>query len=175
MYKLRIILLALSFSSCNGQTIQWKEYNGKTFSISSPINWERTKNLTEDTFIFKSTKESSSDKFQENFNVIIQDLGSKGMSLKEYSDLTYNQVKQAIGEKSILDFKKSLLSGQTAKEMSYLLPSNPSRNQFIDLKVWQKWIIKDNKAYVVTFTAQKEKYDSYIEMAEKMFNLFKVK
>lgn len=175
MHKFYIILLVISFSSCKSQTTEWKKYDGKAFSISSPSNWERTKNLTEDTFIFKSIKESSSDKFQENFNVIIQDLSSQKMSLEDYSKLTYNQVKQAVGENYISQYKNVSLSNQEAKEMSYILPSNPERNQFMNLKVWQKWIIKDDRAYVLTFTAQKEKFDNYVKIAEEMFTSFIVK
>lgn len=167
------LLISFFVISCS-QDVDWKKYDGINFSISSPKDWERTKTANNDTFVFKTKKESSSDTFQENFNVIIQDLGT-GMSLKDYSELTYNQVKQAIGEKSILDFKDASLSNQLAKEMSYVIPKNPSAQQYIDLKVWQKWIIKDNKAYILTYTAEKGKFDNYKSIAEKMFGFFNLK
>ena len=165
-------ILSFLVFSCSQDT-EWNQYKGIYFTINAPKDWEQSK--SENVLVFKTKRESSSATFQDNFNVIVQDLGAEKMSLDDYSELTYNQVKQAVGEKFILNFKDATLSGIKAKDMSYIIPKDSTRKRYLDLEVHQKWIVKGNKAYVLTYTSQKENYEKYKVIVEKMFSSFKLK
>jgi len=40
---------------------------------------------------------------------------------------------------------------------------------------FQVWTIKDNKAYVITYTAETSQYSDYLKTAQKMINSFEIK
>lgn len=165
-------LMCVFVFSCN-QDIDFKQYNYDSFAINSPKDWSQSK--TKNIVVFKAKRESSSDTFLDNFNVIVQGLGEGNMSLKDYSELTYNQIKQAFGDESILEFKNTLLSDKEAKEIIYSIPRNPASQIYVELKAYQKWVIKDNKAFVLTFTAQEKNFEKNRTIVEKMFDSFKLK
>jgi hypothetical protein len=43
----------------------------------------------------------------------------------------------------------------------------------LSLKVKQYWFIKNNKAYLLTYTAEESKYDEYEDVATEMMMSFK--
>lgn len=173
--KLFYITLLLIFNSCSSQDKKiYKDYNSKEYTISYEQSWQLKipqKNLVQ----FFSNKENEKDTFQENFNVIIQDLSGQNMTIDSYSDLTIGQITNAIGKESILEFKDVEVQGTNGKEIIYKMPISSPTGQREELKLKQRWFIKADKAYLLTFTAKKDTYSKYIETAEQMFNSFKLK
>ena len=166
-----ISLFLWFFTSCSAQ--EMKVFESESYQTSYPINW--TKQQKQSAVFFLSPKENEKDLFQENVNVIIQDLSSQPMTLEDYTNLTKNQITQALGSSAIESVKDINFAGQQAKEMVYTMPKNPIQGRNQNLKLRQIWFIKGNNAYLLTYTAQSSEYDKFLETAKAIFDSFKLK
>lgn len=161
---LQISILLIMFGSyTQGKMIK---HTGQNYEILYPAGW--IKQEKSNVLIFMSPRENERDLFQENVNLILQDLSQQPMSLEEYTELTKKQVTDNIGAKAIVSLKATTLAGQQAMEFVYNM-----YYQGRNLKVKQYWFIKSNIAYVFTFTAEQSQYGGYESTALEMIKSFK--
>ncbi len=165
------LIMIIGSSSCSQE--EWNKHSGDNYEISHPSSWIKQQKGT--AFFFLSQKENEKDLFQENVNVMVQDLSKQPMTLEDYTNLTKQQVKQAFGSSAIVSIKGLNFAGQQAKEMVYIMPKNPMQGRNLNLKLRQVWFIKGNKAYLITYTAESSEYDNYLETAEGIFDSFKLR
>lgn len=137
------------------------------FSIKYPETW--TKQPNPNIMVFLSPKEGVMDMFQENVNVILQDLSRQPMSLEQYTAITKKQVVDNFGASSILSIKDIIIAGEHAKELTYNMNYQGKK-----LKVKQSWLLKGNSAYLLTYTAEPEQYVKYESLAMEMIQSFKI-
>lgn len=144
------LLVAFSVSTA------WVDYVDKeaNFKIAYPENWIADKQLN--IWMFLAPKENEDDVFQENVNLIIQDLSAQPMSLDEFTKTSvaqYNAMPETVKLLSVGDAKMAGHEAKTAVlTMDYLgLP----------LKLKQYWFIVKNKAYLFTYTAHESTYSRY--------------
>jgi serine/threonine-protein kinase len=163
-----LLITLLSCSSINW--LNYKDDNNK-FSISYPETWD--KNINNGMVVFFTKKENQEDLFRDNINIIVQNLSNQPLTLEEYTNLTKQQVINEVGASAIQSTNDVILAGQKAKEMIYIIPKNPLRNQ-LDLKIRQVWFIQNNKAYLLTYTAEKDKYEKYLQEVLKIDASFKL-
>lgn len=136
------------------------------FSINYPDMWQ--KNIKGSTLTFLSSKENDKDGFNENVNIIVQDLSKQPINIEEYTALTKKQVVSAFGESAIISLKNIKLGNFSAKEMVYNM-NYKGRN----LKIKQDWVVKGNTAYLLTYTAEPQEYDHFLETASKIMDSLK--
>ena len=166
-----LLLTLVILSNCSAE--EWIKYTHNNYEISYPKSWiKQQKGLTT---LFLSQKENEKDLFQENVNTMVQDLSKQPMTLEEYTNLTKQQITQALGANSIVSIKDLNFAGQQAKEMVYNIPKNPMQGSNLNLKIRQVWFIKDSKAYLITYTAESSEYDNYLGTAKGIFDSFKLK
>jgi serine/threonine-protein kinase len=134
--------------------------------MNYPENW--VQQFTSNTLMFLSPREDDKDLFQENVNLMLQDLSNQSMSLEQYTELSQKQTMDHIDSSAIISLKNATIEGQQAKEFIYNL-SYHERN----LKVKQYWFIKDNIAYVFTYTAEQSQFSNYESTAMEMIRSFK--
>lgn len=130
------------------------------YKISYPSDWSEIDKSVSPLLDFgaNSALENGSDKFAENFNVVIDNNDLKGMSLDEYSKLTLDAIKTYLpGSKIISKGFESTTSGTRCAfaQYTHAYDSKP-------LKVLVYMYIANNKAYVVTCTAEIDNFDSYL-------------
>ena len=118
---------------------------------------------------FLSPQESASDIFQENLNLIVQDLSTQPMTLQEYTELSVGQVEQFITDARILDSSATTLDGNSAHKLVY----TGKQGQY-SLKWMQVWTVIDNTAYVLSYTAEANKYNDFLDTAQEMVNSFEI-
>lgn len=161
-------LLLLCLLACTPQT-KWLTYTDATnkFTINYPDKWVKKNNVN--SIVFLSPKENDKDLFQENLNLMLQDLSKKPMNLEQYTELTKKQIVDNLGASAIVSLKNVTISGQQGKEFVYNM--NYQGNK---LKVKQCWIIKNHNAYLLTYTAEPEQYNKYENIAVEMMNSFKL-
>ena len=89
-------LLLLCLLACTPQT-KWLTYTdaANKFTINYPDKWVKKNNVN--AIVFLSPKESDKDLFQENANLMLQDLSQKPMNLEQYTELTKKQVTDNLG------------------------------------------------------------------------------
>lgn len=119
--------------------------------------------------IFFSDQKNSSDLFQENLNVLVQDLSAQPMTLAEYTDLSIEQIKLFVSDSKILSSKKITLAGNLANELIY----TGKQGQF-DLKWKQIYTIIGDTAYILTYTSEIDDFDNYLEGFNQIFASFKL-
>ena len=166
-----LIFLALTINSVFvfGQT-EWKTISENNFKIEYPDNWELNKSGQMGTkFILFSKLSNSTDKFRENVNLIIQDLTGSNITLDKYVEISENQIKTLVVNGRIIESKRI-----SDKEFEYHKMIYTGKQGVFDLKFIQYYWVIDNKAFVLTFTAEINEFDNFVQIGEKIMNSFKI-
>jgi len=132
-----------------------------------PASW--AKQEKSNAIFFLSPKENEKDLFQENVNLMLQDLSQQSMSLEQYTELTKKQVVDNFGASAIISLKNTTIAGQQGKEFVYSM-----NYQGRSLKLKQYWFIKGNIAYLFSYTADPTKYEKYESVVTEMIKSFKI-
>lgn len=137
------------------------------YTIQYPANWEQQYfgNATS----FLSPLENKTDSFQENVNVLIQDLSSQPMSLKDFTDLSKKQYTDGYGPSAIISLKDTTFLGNQAEAGIFKIDYNGT-----PIKLEQYWFIKNNSAFILTYTADPGQFSKYRKTAEKVMRSFKL-
>ncbi len=164
MLQLAIILITLG--GCTQEKMV--KYTGKNYEMLYPVSW--VKQERSNAIFFLSPKENEKDLFQENVNLMLQDLSQQPMNLEQYTDLTKKQVISSFGALAIVSLKNTTISGYPAKEFVYNM-NYQGRN----LKLKQYWLIKENIAYLFSYTTEPTKYEKYENIVTKIIKSFSLK
>jgi hypothetical protein len=145
----------------------WQSYKNEVrkLSVQYPSDWKLSENENNTVFLAISPRTSEQD-FMENVNLMIQNLGGLNIDLEKYTDISTNQVETMLPEGKVLSIKDITFKNMPAKELIY----SGKYNGVIDLKWKQIYFIKGSEAYVLTYTAALEAYETYLANAEKIFN-----
>ncbi|GGG50943.1 hypothetical protein [Bizionia arctica] len=169
--KIKLLLISLiifQFASCqSNKKSNIKEINKNGYIISYPSNLksdESGKHGSE--FLLFTEKTDSTDNFSENINLIIQNLETLNLDLNKFVEITENQIKA----------NGNLISSERIKnntsEFQKIIYSVPLNN--FDLKFIQYDFVVNNKAYILTFTAKENEFDTYSFEMEKIMKTFKI-
>lgn len=148
-----------------------KEYENAAngFSLQYPKEWSLQEGAAGTVAAFLSPAEGTSDTFQENITVTVQDLSQQPMDLKAYTELSTKQVETMF--KTTLDKNEDIKLGDLdAHEVVY-----NAKQQNMDLRFHQVFAVQNNKAYILTFTAKQDTFDKMDESAQKAFETFRLK
>lgn len=159
-----LICLVSTLSSCSQSTrYSNKQYH---FSLKAPSGWSVKENTAGAAVILLSPQQGSLDVFQENVNVVVQDLKMRPMALQEFSLTAINQLKAMYNNIEILKTDSIWLSGRNGTRLEYIVRAE------IHLHIIQVWTIKDKKAYMITFSADVDRYPQYATIADQVINSF---
>lgn len=171
--SLLFLLLALTFSA-NAQnkgadsllTISRTQY-----SIGYPRSWsvDTSKTMGMDLLI-RSPKSDSLDIFNENMNVFVQGLQGQGYYLSKMGKESEAQIRNMITDVEILE--SSLDS--SAAEPYYTLRYNGRFGKYI-VTATQRYYLKNEVGYALTFTMIKGKESEYAAIARQMFDSFRLR
>jgi eukaryotic-like serine/threonine-protein kinase len=164
MKMLQLAIILATFGSCSQEKMV--KYKGKNYEILYPASW--AKQEKSNAIFFMSPKENEKDLFQENVNVMLQDLSQQSMNLEQYTELTKKQVIDNFGATAIVSLKNITIAGQQGKEFVYSM-NYKGRS----LKLKQYWFIKENIAYLFSYTAELLKYEKYEKIATEIVQSFK--
>ena len=114
---------------------------------------------------FFSPLEAESDNFKERVSVLVENLPSD-VSLDQYTEDSIAEIKKLsdpnAGEAETVNF-----GAETGRQIVYVGEVNGNMVQRM-----QTWTITNNRAYILTYTAQPENYDDYLPTIEKMIDSF---
>ena len=138
------------------------------FQISYPETWS-TQNR--DDFlamgvIFLSQLEDEDD-FQERVSVLVENLPND-MSLAQYTDESIAEIKR-LSDPEVAEPRAVALGNNQGRRVVYRGEENA-----IPVKRMQTWSVQNNRAYVITYTAEPDIYDSYLPAVEKMLESFTI-
>lgn len=179
MKKLLVILLLLSatvYGQSNEKQVpdemkDWKKYDQPGYSIQYPAEWKLDDNSSGmPSFIIFAPTDSKKDKFKENVNLVIQDLSGKGIDLDEYTRISEGQIGKYFKDGQVIESARIKKDNGEYQKMVYI-----GGQGMFDLKYLAFFWVIDEKAYVLTFTGEKDKYDSYQQTAGWIMNSFQLK
>jgi serine/threonine-protein kinase len=115
-----------------------------------------------------SPLEGTSDDFRENVNVLVQALPDK-VSLDDYTKLSLDQAPKLITGFDLLDQGSTILAGTPAHQVHYRGAQGTFR-----LEWKQVWTVRNGRAFVLTYTAERERYEADLPTAEAVFATFRL-
>ncbi|MFX1256377.1 MAG: PsbP-related protein [Promethearchaeota archaeon] len=137
--------------------------------IKFPSKWEMKENIMDAIVVFLTPIESKLDKFRENLSIMIKMILVEPRLLDEYIEFEINQLKKAILDFRLVEKKKTKLAKIPAYKLVFT-----GKKQEITLKLMQYYALKYNIVYLMTYTAEKYKYDKYLKIILKMIKSFKI-
>ena len=139
-------------------------------SIQFPSNWEKSVNL--DNFVtFRAPPETDSRVYPAALGLKIQELTSQNVSLQEITKVQTSELKKSNLNLKLSESTSTTLEGKPAFRIVFSATDN---NQ-VERKAMQLWTVIGNKAVLITYKAQPDKYSSYLPTIEKMIGSFQVK
>ncbi len=169
MTKLFTFLLLLP-TVVYGQTVnnEWKTLDKPNFSIQYPATWELNQSGQMGTsFILFSALESDQDKFRENINLLIQE--GKNIDLNKFTEISESQIKTLATNAHIIESKR------LKKDIEYHKIIHTADQGIFHLEFEQYYWVINDKAYILTFSAEHTKFENFKTTGEKILNSFKLK
>jgi serine/threonine-protein kinase len=172
-YKQLFLLsaLALQFVSAiaKNKPITWHTLSGENYSIQYPDIWKiDTSGKMGSAFIIITPLEPETDKFRENINLVVQDLKTK-TDLGQFTATSVKQINTYITKAKIISNQTMDTEAGTFQKLVY----TGDQGKF-HLKFVQYCFVKDNKAYVLTFTAEQHAFTGYELTAEQVLESFRI-
>jgi hypothetical protein len=165
---LLLILITFQFvCSQNKQSNKLNEINRNGYSIfynNSLRLDESGRNGTE--FYLFSQKTNSDDNFAENVNLMIQNLETLNIDLNKFVEISENQIKT---HGKLIESKRI----KTIKNEFHVFVYEALMNG-LELKFLQYNFVKNNKAYILTYTGKKADFDKFQAEMEKVMKSFKI-
>jgi hypothetical protein len=176
-FKLLILFIAvLQFTGCQknqkSETTNPKSdskkisRNGYSITYDSGFRLDESGSNGTEFYLF-SQKVKPGDDFVENINLIIQDLGTLKYDLNQFVTLSENQIKT--NGKLIESARKK------SSEKEYHLLIFEGKFNGLDLKFLQYDFVKNDKAYILTFSAKKNEFADNQKKMELIMNTFELK
>jgi hypothetical protein len=139
-------------------------------SIQFPSNWEKSVNL-ENFVTFRAPPETDTRVYPAALGLKIQDLSSQNVSLQEVTKVQMSDLKAASQDLKVSESTSTTLAGKPAHKVVFSATDN---NQ-VERKAMQLWTVIDDKAILITYKAQPDKYSNYLPTVEKMITSLRVK
>ncbi len=165
--SLLLLILCAAFTQVQDQ---WKILDDEKYSIHFPGDWELNQSDQFGTSFFLFSPLGADDQFRENVNLIIEDLTGLQIDLDAYTELADGQLKTVIGEFNLLESKRKKANGQ-----SYHMVLYTGTIDGMSLKIAQHFYVANEKAYVLTFTGEREHFDEFQETGELIMESFVLK
>ena len=145
-------------------------FTGKNYKLQYPKSWtlDTSNAMGPAVFIF-SPLETSEDKFRENVNVLIQNLKGEDINLARYKEITDKQVNDLATDGEIFESSITRKNNQEYYRISYAMTQGKFR-----VKITSVCFIQNEEAYLVTFSSEIDKFDTYQKTGEQILASFKL-
>eukprot|EP01111_Echinosteliopsis_oligospora_P004271 TRINITY_DN1682_c0_g1_i1.p1 TRINITY_DN1682_c0_g1~~TRINITY_DN1682_c0_g1_i1.p1 ORF type:complete len:471 (-),score=119.20 TRINITY_DN1682_c0_g1_i1:20-1432(-) len=147
------------------QTLRYENISQK-FGINYPKTYVPQEGFMGAAVSF-APHDSSPDKFQTNLNVVVQDMSSQPMTLSSFCDLLISQLEQTIQNCEIVGMEEVTMGGNPAREIKYAGIIEVFTVRFI-----QRVMVAGNRAVVVSFAAEKDKFEAEAAIMGKCLETF---
>ncbi|WP_449420443.1 protein kinase domain-containing protein [Phormidium nigroviride] len=142
------------------------------FRIKYPQEWEKKESqgyFDPNIVTFRSPKKSDADIYPEDIIVTVDDLSLKPMSLDEYTKISIAQIKESNQDTKVLEDGSAMLANTKAHKVIFT-----TKEEENNVKKMQVWTVKNNRAYTITYTANKDEYSDYLKSAENVINSLEI-
>jgi hypothetical protein len=147
----------------------WQKYETKEYMLKYPGDWELVENPSIGAEFYIAPIGKKVD-FSNNVNLLIQDLRGRLIDLDSFVVVSEKQIADLVSQSKIFESKRILDSKQEYHKIIY---SGVMGNYH--LKFLQYYYIKNEQAYVLTYTALEDKFKKDLNKAEDIFSSFSLK
>lgn len=169
MFLLTLTITKVSFST--EQQNEWAILDKDNYKIEYPSDWMLDESGNMGTsFILFSPLVNSEDKFNENVNLMIQDVSTYNLTFEQFVELSEKQIESMLTDGKILSSELVTIDGNNVQKLIF----NGKQGEY-DLQFEQYYMMRGPIAYVLTFTSEKNEFDKYQEVGEKIMNTFELK
>ncbi len=168
-----VVQVAVGGSEVGAANSSFKYYENTefNFSLQYPSSWITQEGVMGTKYLaFLSALENENDLFQENINIVVEDLTGIDITLKNYFELSYAQLEKIISDFSLISSESSIVANKDSETIIFSGVQGQLR-----LKWLQVYILNNNKAYVVTYTAEEKEFIKYLPFMISIFTSFKLK
>ncbi|MBN1160425.1 MAG: hypothetical protein JXA17_00540 [Dehalococcoidales bacterium] len=147
-----------------GETYENEKFG---FSCQYPTDWELQAHPAGTLVLFAGPMDADGE-FRINISVFIEELlGYPGISLDEYTEISEIQFQESLD-----DYQRLALSDTTISEMTAKLITYSFGIENLKIKGAQAFFIRNNIAYIITYSATLETYSEYYTEFELVFMSF---
>ena len=141
----------------------------ESYSLRIPSSWtlDTSKRFGMDLLLL-SPKEDSLDDFRENLNIFVQDLSGQNYNLLRMGKESEVQIRETVNNLEIIENRLD----STASQQYYILKYKARQGKF-SLIIIQRYYLKDEIGFALTFTIKEGKEVEYVPISERIFNSFK--
>lgn len=164
---MKIIIILLCLAGIKANALPSDSLGNFSYTLNIPEGWKIKENYTESDCSFLAPQDTPTDTFLENINITVADAPSKNYPVTKYTDFSIGYLPSVIENFELVERKK--------------LPGNSEYIIYRGLKsefhqTWKQYYhIKDNKMYIVTFTAETAQFEEYIVRIQENLDSFRVK
>jgi eukaryotic-like serine/threonine-protein kinase len=98
-------------------------------------------------------------------------VSSKNISLNEITKIQIKDLKQSHPDFKLIESTESMLGGNNMAHKIVFTATDDREHQ---RKAMQIWTLKGDKAYLITYKAEPEKYSKYLPTIQKMIDSFQI-
>lgn len=157
------LIFFLSASLAQAERMNTYKNEDSGFTLKYPSNWEKREISGLTAFI--SPLENDKDLFRENVSVGREDISKYPITLVEYIRISLDNWRRQTPELKMLGKSKVKID---KKDTTYVTC------QTGNTKHRQYYLLHENVAYVLTYTATEKQFDSYLKSAEKIIKSLKI-
>ena len=160
----------ISLAQLSAEDFKIFEDSLQRFIVSYPSNWELITQNYQNQVIngFLAPIDSQNDTFRENLNIIVETYSSP-IQLDNYYQMNINQLK-TFPDIQFLGNYDGFVSEIPSKILIYSRLLNGKNLTFS-----QVFLVQGNKGYILTFTAESNKYQAYQPLFQQMMDRFRLK
>jgi hypothetical protein len=119
--------------------------------------------------MFSQPRQSTKDAFTENVNLVLEKLEESSIKTSDYYEALKENMNTVVKELNILEENKRMLGKDSALEFIYTGSINS-----VKVKWRQIVLVKDLRAYVITYAAEPAAYQATKPIADKIIASFKI-
>ena len=160
-------IAAIGLSGCGDKLFPYED-SVYGIKIKYPKGWTIREQAKGTVVAFVSPKDKEIDAFQENVNILVQDLKNQPNDLQQYSMTAVRQLTRTFKNITVLDSKEVTWAGRPAYRFEYMVKAE------FDLRLLHLWTIENGKAYMLTYSADADHYKDYIKVVERMIRSFEI-
>lgn len=136
------------------------------FSIKYPPDWERAQHLDK-SVTFLAPRESNSDTNPAGLGIMVIEVVSNN-TLASITQNQLNKLKNLYPDIQILESMETIFLGHPSHMIIFTATDNTQSMR----KAMQIWFKEDNKAFLMTYKSDNQRYSKYLPTIDKMLNSF---
>ncbi|SEC86729.1 hypothetical protein SAMN04489761_3815 [Tenacibaculum sp. MAR_2009_124] len=148
----------------------WKQHSRDNYEISYPKEWKLdTSGQMNSSFILFSEGKAA-DSFNENINMVIQDLSLQGIDLDAFFDISKKQINNDVQDGRMIYSRK-----EKRNNLEYYTTVWEAKMGKAFLKFKQHYYMKNDMVYILTLTTLPDTFIDYEAIADEILKSFKLK